>query len=732
MNGDVTRGTIQFEKYPDQVIIQDKWVISVIPEIGLDLQKWDLDDENKLGVSEKKSSIAFDSKIQLKEVLGLDGTMVPAIARKLRLVHVPLLHTNELGNDDFPGEERKNEEERVIAQRISTVESSVVVYEGRKVWSLLPSPLVLRLDSRLPNFSDENFDGIVARVRGVLNVLDEVNRIEPTTERTFHEVSFIKQKCGLLVLGELLRISARQTSDIGPKEIIRVEEALLESALDARFIVALFGHSFVADIAESATGVWVYAGIREVYRDLKMSDEVGTGFTRDALMLLKRYLVGCRSKRGFGSVGDDKEVFQTVDSALLRVMLMLDSPEYLVQKGKTVVQEGNIRNELYRLVESLDNLTSATAIIESFNRLYVLSILYSANKKSREVLQTWRRILESSDPTHEFTDGENKLKSYLLRLKDPSLVEEFGAYLCSRNPALGISLFIDPKSRVQLSPEQIIPILRTHAPAALRPYIEHLVTHTKNPAYANELISLYLDSLTAVLSTDPSASDRLQTSYVAYRAILPPKPTYREFLADNSTQDADSWWHDRLRLLDLLGGDTAYDVPTVFTKVKEFAHVLVPEMVLLHGRSAEHQPALSLLTHELADFDTAINYCLFGGLSLFQTHNVITRREEQEMLFNLLLDEFLKLQDVSVRIVQTKGLLEKFGRWLDVVHVLEVVPEEWSVGILSGFLLGALRRLVRESAEVKVQRSLERTVGFGKVVDLVERCDELGPTVEQA
>lgn len=702
----------------------------MIPEVGLDLQRWDQDDGNTYGTVEKKAQIPFDSNIKLKEVLGLDGTIVSQIGQKLRLVHVPL-HTDEIDDADFPGEERKNEEERIIAQRISTVESRVVVFEGRKVWTLLPSPLVLRLDSRLPNFSDENFDGIVARVRGVLNVLDEVNRIEPTTERTFHEVSFIKQKCGLLVLGELLRISARQTSDIGPKEIIRVEEALLESALDPRFIVALFGTAFSSDIVEGAKGVWVYGGIRGVFRDLKRSDEVGSGFTRDALMLLKRYLVGWRSKRGFGSVGDEKEVFSTIDAALLRVMLMLDSPEYLTEKGKTVVSEGNIRNELYRLVESLDNLQRAKEILESFNRLYVLSILYSANKMTREVLQTWRRMLESDTPDEEFPDGESKLRSYLSRIKDPLLVEEFGVYLASRNPQYGIQLFTNPKAHVKLAPARVLELLREHAPAALRPYIEHLVIHDKNPAYANDLISLYLDSLIETLSSDPTAVERLSLSYVAYRAILPPKPTYREFLAENSSE-ADTWWHDRLRLLDLLGGDTSYDVPSVLEKVQTFQDFLVPEMVILHGRTGQHKPALSLLTHSLNDFDTAINYCLFGGLSLFQTRSVITRRQEQETLFNILLDEFLKLEDPSVRIEQTGGLLRRFGRWLDVVHVLDVVPEGWSIEILGDFLMGALRRLVRERAEVRVERNLCRGVNFKTAGELVERSDEIGPTVEQA
>lgn len=185
-----------------------------------------------------------------------------------------------------------------------------------------------------------------------------------------------------------------------------------------------------------------------------------------------------------------------------------------------------------------------------------------------------------------------------------------------------------------------------------------------------------------------------------------------------------------MRLLELLGGESGYDVNKVFAIVEKHRDALVPEMVILYGRGAKHADALKLLTHHLKDFDTAINYCLFGGLSIFQTRNIVTEREEQCELFTILLDEYLKLQDLSERIEQTGQLLDKFGRWLDVTYVLGVIPDSWSIEILSGFLIGALRQLVREKAEVRVERALGRSKNLRVEAAFVAQCDEIGPTVD--
>ena len=166
-------------------------------------------------------------------------------------------------------------------------------------------------------------------------------------------------------------------------------------------------------------------------------------------------------------------------------------------------------------------------------------------------------------------------------------------------------------------------------------------------------------------------------SYESYRALRPPRPTYREFIIENALDEG--WWDDRLRLLQLLGGSHgvagAYDVTHALTRLEPFEKELVPEMIILDGKQSRHQSALRLLTHDLGDYDSGINYCLLGGAGIFHpTFGVkpadsTPSHDEQVALFHHLLLEFVRIEDESDRIEQTSRLLERFGRWYDVPTV---------------------------------------------------------------
>jgi len=741
VEGDVTRGTISFEKYPDEVVVQGPWVIAVIASRAIEVQRWDVDGgENDRG--EERGLLEMDDngfKLGLSEVIGLPGRVVGAAMAMLRLETLHLRPGRDPENNESPELSQRNNEERIIAERISTVGSSVVAFKGKRICALVESPLVLRLDSLLPTFKDGTPK---TRIRNILKTLRKVDAIEPTTERDFHEVSYIRQKCGMLLLGELLKLEKFEGTDIQPDEIILSEEALIESAVDPRVVLAMFGGGFVEDIVLGEGGVWVYGGIKLLFDEIcSQRAERQEGYQRDILLLLKRYLAVWRRKKGFGSISQEKEVFATVDVSLIRVLLMLDSPEYLPQKGSTMVSEGNARGELYSLVDQdVDEFEAISNLLRSFGRLYVLSILLQNRKMYREVLVTWKRILEEGDTAGEFEDGEEKVRNYLLKLKDRSLVEEFGKWLAARNPKLGTQVFSDNKAKAKFEPEKVLEILKEHAPTAVRIYVSQLVENG-NTKYANDLMLLYLDDLVKVLWELPSASERLKDSYESYRALTSPKPTYREFIADNSLPPVGTdgagdtsetnWWRNRLRFLELLSSESPYDVSKIFSSLVKFREVLVPEMVILYGKEGRHEDAIRLLTHGLKDFDTAINYCLFGGLSIFQTRKIITDRDEQKTLFAVLLGEFLKLEDYQERMEQTRNLLERFGGWVDVTHVLQVVPDNWSVEMLSGFLMSALRGLVKEKAEASVMKNLRRSEILRVEADYVARCDDIGPTIER-
>lgn len=251
----------------------------------------------------------------------------------------------------------------------------------------------------------------------------------------------------------------------------------------------------------------------------------------------------------------------------------------------------------------------------------------------------------------------------------------------------------------------------------------------------------------SVLERSPEARASLTESYATYRALRPPKPSYLGFISENAPPE--HWWQSRLRLLQLLGGgsrshyistagprDLSYSISTVLTRIEPFQNELVSESIILGSRQGLHHEALHLLTHGLGDYDTAIRYCLFGGFSrqppssitsapLSTTTSSVTDSFSQKDLFTHLLKEFLQIEDLSDRIERTSDLLTRFAPLYTVRDVLALVPEDWSVDILSEFLIRVLRDLVAEKREVKVQRALSAGLNLKIGVDMLEKGTEV-------
>jgi hypothetical protein len=158
-------------------------------------------------------------------------------------------------------------------------------------------------------------------------------------------------------------------------------------------------------------------------------------------------------------------------------------------------------------------------------------------------------------------------------------------------------------------------------------------------------------------------------------------------------------------------------------------------MIILNGREGKHEEALRLLTHGLGDYDTAIRYCLLGGSSIFHPgsnllpEQSLPSKEEQAGLFKTLLQEFFRIEDLSERLERTSELLERFGGWFDLEEVLALIPNEWSVELVSGFLVHALRRLVREKNETVVVKALSSAQNLRNSVDVAEKFEAMKPVI---
>lgn len=780
LDGDVVRGTLQFTRYPRALVLdgsgidteiaaadedREGFVLATMTKLGddsdgsvIEIQRWDVDDGgNKELLDIPDASLTATGQdlgnrplpkhFGLRTINTTVTVPFPEIGELLRGKRLSLSMMDSASNGQQESgtashaedmETNRNKEEVEFGRRLGGRVGRITLWSGSSVWWVIRNPLVTRLNAAVDEALESGLQGSpyheIDRSQ-IIQIINSVRRQEATSETEFLSLEYIRQKASVILFADLI---ARPflLSNVQPADLRITEGVLMEGNVDPRVILTLIP-ALREEVIEGPKGIWVHAGLISVVARFKSAvrktfEELATP---DMLNLIKRYLGAWRQRKGFGSIADEVEVFLTVDAALLRVLLEQDGkdPSRLSRPSPT-------RIELYALVDSgVDCFDHAITLLEQYRRLFVLSRLYQSRRMARKVLETWRRIIEGErDEGGGLTDGEVEVRRYLVNIKDTGLVDEYGTWLARRNPALGVQVFTNDSSRVKWEPQQVVMLLRRKAPDAVKVYLEHLVFGKKNVKYANDLISYYLDNVLHVLGSSDEARNILSQSYESYRALRPPKPTYRQFITENAV--AMPWWHDRLRLLELIGGshgsDFSYNVGNILSRIEPFEQDLVPESIILDGRQGRHKQALRLLTQGLGDYHTAVSYCLLGGASIFHPTSgsaaiAAPSREEQAILFGYLLTEFLRIEDVSDRLERTSELLERFGSWYDVRNVLELIPESWSVELVSGFLVSSFRRLIHERREATVTKALSGAENLQIAAAFVEKCSELGPQVEK-
>ena len=280
--------------------------------------------------------------------------------------------------------------------------------------------------------------------------------------------------------------------------------------------------------------------------------------------------------------------------------------------------------------------------------------------------------------------------------------------------------------------------VRESCKSALEPLKPSLISK-QLPAYANDLITYYLDSVLTELDTSETARQQVQTTYTDYKMLRAPKPTYSQF-AEGLSITSD-WWRNRLRLLQLLGGShgaaSQYDAPGMLKRVEKHSQELVPEVIVLAGKQGQHGEAIRLLVHGLGDYDTAVSYCIRGGSSTYSPlHGSLSKasspsRTEQEALFRHLLSEFLRIENSEDRLAQTSELLERFGPWFDPIEVIAMIPADWSVELLCSFIETSLRHLITERNETAITKALLSSDNLNTNVLLIEKLEMIRPRVDE-
>jgi vacuolar protein sorting-associated protein 3 len=767
LEGDVVRGTIEFESYPDSIVVDRSLEEPNSPasqeQVSASLcvmMRYSEGDGSRKAI--QILSFTFDSgemKISRdcvnvpKESLHVDiqSTASPVthsfrrVADRLRLgrLQIPeydgleekgVARHTESKNMIPEWEVKRNKEEALFAQRFGRTKSQVVVWSDNNVHCLSANPLILQLEARLQSVHDIADDDVVT------TIFQDLRNRDAQTETDFLSINYIRQKASLIIFTKLMTSNLAESTTAMMRT---TENFLIESNIDPRIVMLLLP-VLKEEVLQGPQGIWISTGLADFLNGAlssgaRTADELPLEFWQ----MMKRYMATWQGKRGFGSITDEQYVFDSVDAALLRTLLHL---EQSLPRGSSAAS--SIRAKLYNVVDNWKgDFDRAVMLLEKYRRLFPLSRLYQSRRLARDVLTTWKRVINGEvDGVGELNPGsaELQMRRYLVNIRDVSLVQEYALWLAQKNPDLAVEVLTDDKSRVKFPPPQALTLLKKEAPGAVQNYLEYLVFNKGSTQYADDLVGYYLDSVLSVLESSEVARDSLAQSYSTYRALEPPKPTYLSFIHENAPSEA--WWQSRLRLLQLLGGgsyasgsssagsELAYSIPTVLARLAPFSSYLVSESIILDARQGRHRQALGLLTHGLGDYDTAVRYCYFAGPQSATTipidESQLPTFEVQKDLFDALLDEFLTIEDLPTRLDRSSELLAKFARWFDPIVVLDKVPEDWSLDVLAEFLLRTMRALRGEMLEVSVVKALSAAENLGKQAEFVEMCEKLGARIE--
>jgi vacuolar protein sorting-associated protein 3 len=798
LDGDVVRGTIDFESYPEDILIDN---FSVPESEGAPRP----DDEGKIicALLRNIREDAIQRKLEMQQVenaseLSHPRTVVKLPRSSLETAGAGLRHTLSTHNHFFSiagellqlvplsldsvnhrqGSDRESDprtqsaveqleqeralfdsqsltlpaepsrevmnkraaEEKAFAGRFGRVYTRNIVWHGQELFMILQNPLISQLEHRLMQHmvDDEPSD---VRPGHIFGFLAGIHNREPKDETEFLTLNYIRQKASLILF---LHLQTQLSGSSHLEDLFRaVENTLHDGGLDPR-VVLLLSCPLSSEVLYGPEGIWLHQGMVDLLQTFKSPI---TGFESAPIefwMMMRHFLMLWQEKRGYGSITDDKYVFDSVDAALLHILLHLD--QALPHDSPA---QKSVRVKLNNVVDNWKgDFDRATSLLERYHRLYVLSRLYQSKKQARDVLATWKRIIDGEkDVDYSSNIGyvEGQLRRYLTIIRDVDLVQDYALWLAQRNAELAVQVFTDDSARVKFSPQEVVHLLKEHAPGAVQQYLEYLVFGKHLDQYADDLIGYYLDSVLTVLESSEAARTSLAESYSTYRALESPKPTYLDFIHQNAPPEP--WWQSRLRLLQLLGSgayatgfttapskDLTYSVDMVLERLAPYSSFLVSESIILDARQGRHKEALRLLTHGLGDYDTATRYCYFGGPSA-QSYPVdpasLPSRAAQTELFAFLFREFLAIQDVDDRLDRTARLLGKFATFFDPLDVLAEIPDDWSVGMLGEFLLRSFRAASSERNMAVVVKALSAAQNLLGQVEFIDVCEKIGVKVEK-
>nr|XP_020469617.1 transforming growth factor-beta receptor-associated protein 1-like isoform X1 [Monopterus albus] len=348
--------------------------------------------------------------------------------------------------------------------------------------------------------------------------------------------------------------------------------------------------------------------------------------------------------RAVRSTGRGLKHSMEVDCALLRLYIELEDNENLQQ-----------------LVAFPDGCTlnHCVPVLEEHNRFFALGSLYQTHGKHNDAIKTWVKIADGFYKDPSCSDVYGHIVWTLSQLKDRDTMWKFADWTLQRNQKVGVEIFIKcpPDDRVET--QDVLAFLEKY-PLALLMYLEFLI---------NDLNS-----------EEERHHSRLALTYVT-QTLRGEEETESDLRAT------------RGKLQQLLWESKFYDVSTVYERVGSTnLHI---EKAILLSRTGKHSQALQMLVHQERDLQAAEAYC----------SRVAQGQDSQSRqgLLLILLQIYLSSEDLASAAVD---LLNNNPLLFAAEKVIQLLPDSWSVHLVSHFLVGSLRETFHHRQMARLQKAL--------------------------
>ncbi|KAK5857607.1 hypothetical protein PBY51_010842 [Eleginops maclovinus] len=301
-------------------------------------------------------------------------------------------------------------------------------------------------------------------------------------------------------------------------------------------------------------------------------------------------------------------------------------------------------------------LDHCVPVLEQHNRFFALGSLYHSHGNHIDSIKTWVKIADGFHKDPSCSDVYGHIVWTLSQLHDKDVVWRFSDWTLQKNQEIGVQIFNKRPPDDRYETHDVLALLEKY-PLALLLYLEFLIYDLN--------------------SEEKKHHSRLALTYVT------------EMLQDKEEADL---MKTRGKLQQLLWESKFYDISTVYERVKS-ANLHMEEAILL-GRAGEHSMALQVLVHQ-GNFQAAEAYCCRAAQG--------QDPQFRQTLLLTLLQIYLSSEDLTSAAVD---LLNHNPLVFAAEKIIQLLPDSWSVQLVSQFLVGSLRETFHQRRMSTLQKAL--------------------------